>query len=127
MESIQAQPDTSLKDRLRQLTWKKRVLLVVAPSESDEQLRKQQDILSKEDTGLQDRELDVIYLPLSTIAQGDKVYLMENYNIGQSNFYAILIGKDGSEKLRSASAIDTEKLFGTIDAMPMRRQEMKNE
>jgi hypothetical protein len=52
---------------------------------------------------------------------------MENFNIGQSNFYAILIGKDGSEKLRSASAIDTEKLFGTIDAMPMRRQEMKNE
>jgi hypothetical protein len=127
MESIQAQPDTSLKDKLRQSTWKKRVLLVVAPSESDEQLRKQQDILSKEDTGLQDRELDVIYLPLSTIAQGDKAYLMENYNIGQSNFYAILIGKDGSEKLRSASAIDTEKLFGTIDAMPMRRQEMKNE
>jgi hypothetical protein len=127
MEPTQAQTDTSLKNSLHQSTWKKRVLLIVAPSESDEQLRKQQDILSKEDTGLQDRELDVIYLPLNTIAQGDKAYLMENFDIGQSKFYAILIGKDGSEKLRSASPMDTEKLFGTIDAMPMRRQEKKNE
>jgi hypothetical protein len=127
MESTQAQPDTSLKDKLHQSTWKKRVLLVVAPSANDEQLRKQQDILSKEDIGLQDRDMDIIYLPLNTISQGDKAYLMENFNIQKSNFYSILIGKDGSEKLRSNSPMETEKLFGTIDAMPMRRQEMKNE
>jgi len=45
----------------------------------------------------------------------------------QENFKVFLIGKDGSIKLRSDRPIINEKLFATIDAMPMRQQEMKDE
>lgn len=38
----------------------------------------------------------------------------------------ILIGKDGSEKQRAA-ALDLEELFTLIDAMPMRRAEMRRQ
>ena len=126
MEPLQAQPDGSLKEKLYQYTWKKRVLLIVAPSSTDEQLLKQKDILHKQVSGIEDRDMEVIYLPLNTISATDKEHLAQQFDIRQSGFYAILIGKDGGEKLRSQTPMETDQLFGTIDAMPMRKQEMKN-
>jgi hypothetical protein len=126
MQSSQAQSDSSLKEKLTQYTWKKRVLLVVAPSSTDEQLRKQKEILNKQASGTQDRDMEVIYLPLNTISASDKDYLADTYNIRQSEFYSILLGKDGGEKLRSQTPMETDQLFSTIDAMPMRKQETKN-
>jgi len=41
------------------------------------------------------------------------------------HFHAILIGKDGGVKGRWDSPVDMDALFGLIDAMPMRRQEMR--
>jgi hypothetical protein len=35
------------------------------------------------------------------------------------------VGKDGGEKLSSSKPLAAEKLFATIDAMPMRRDEMQ--
>lgn len=40
-------------------------------------------------------------------------------------FTFVLIGRDGGEKLRSAEVVSAEKLFGLIDAMPMRKNEIK--
>ncbi|QED28004.1 DUF4174 domain-containing protein [Microvenator marinus] len=42
-------------------------------------------------------------------------------------FTLILVGKDGTEKLRSHKAVAVEMLFETIDAMPMRIREMKSD
>ncbi|NYD89522.1 DUF4174 domain-containing protein [Sphingomonas melonis] len=47
--------------------------------------------------------------------------LRKRYRLPAGGFVAILIGKDGGEKLRSAKPILPEVLAGTIDAMPMRR------
>jgi hypothetical protein len=41
-------------------------------------------------------------------------------------FTFLLIGRDSGEKLRSNEVVSPEKLFGLIDAMPMRRSEVKN-
>jgi hypothetical protein len=38
--------------------------------------------------------------------------------------YRTLIGKDGTVKLRSAEPVPVKDIFGLIDSMPMRRQEM---
>ena len=38
-------------------------------------------------------------------------------------FAAVLVGRDGGEKFRSSEPVPAEKLFGLIDAMPMRRRE----
>jgi hypothetical protein len=126
MESSQAQSARLLKEKLNTYTWQKRVLLVIAPSANDEQIQKQQDILQKQKAGLQDRDLEIIYLPMNTAKQGDQDFLMRKFNMKPNEFYAILIGKDGTEKLRSAIPLEAEKLFGTIDAMPMRKEEMRN-
>ena len=40
-------------------------------------------------------------------------------------FTFILIGKDGGEKYRSEKLVPNRELFGLIDAMPMRRNEVK--
>jgi hypothetical protein len=36
----------------------------------------------------------------------------------------LLIGKDGGVKLRSSEPVSVKDIFGLIDSMPMRRQEM---
>lgn len=43
-----------------------------------------------------------------------------------TKFTFLLIGRDGGEKLRSNEIVKAEKLFGLIDAMPMRKEEVKN-
>ncbi|MDX1472074.1 MAG: DUF4174 domain-containing protein [Flavobacteriaceae bacterium] len=42
-----------------------------------------------------------------------------------SDFEVILIGLDGGVKLRQNTILTKEKLFSTIDAMPMRKAETK--
>jgi len=39
-------------------------------------------------------------------------------------FQVLLIGKDGGVKLRSSGPVSMKDLFGLIDSMPMRQQEM---
>jgi len=41
-------------------------------------------------------------------------------------FQVYLIGKDGTVKLRSAEPVPVKDIFGLIDSMPMRRQEMES-
>jgi hypothetical protein len=41
-------------------------------------------------------------------------------------FTVVLVGKDTTEKLRQNEVLTAEALFETIDAMPMRQQEMSN-
>ena len=49
----------------------------------------------------------------------------KEYKIKPGTFNVILVGKDGSEKHRSVTVLQPQKLFTIIDAMPMRRSEMK--
>lgn len=42
-----------------------------------------------------------------------------------NSFTFILVGRDGGKKLRSSKVVSAEKLFGLIDAMPMRKDEMR--
>lgn len=49
--------------------------------------------------------------------------LFKKYKTSTQNFTFILVGKDGSEKLRSTQPVSKEKLYRTIDDMPMRKSE----
>ena len=117
--------ENSLQEKLKKYIWQNRVLLVIADSKTNAQLKQQQDILSKQSTALQNRDLEVLYLPLNEIKQADKTFLTSQFSIKENDFCAILIGKDGGEKLRSEKPLEAENLYETIDAMPMRKQEMK--
>ena len=46
---------------------------------------------------------------------------------GTRSFSVVLIGKDGGEKLRRATPLSPEELFAIVDAMPMRRAEMRGQ
>ncbi|MFC5081101.1 hypothetical protein VTH8203_03986 [Vibrio thalassae] len=51
--------------------------------------------------------------------------LIKTYGINRDEHAAVLIGKDGSEKLRWGAETDWNLVTKTIDAMPMRQAEMK--
>jgi hypothetical protein len=45
--------------------------------------------------------------------------------VAKEGFHAVLVGKDGHPKLSSFEPISASELITTIDAMPMRKQEMR--
>jgi len=55
----------------------------------------------------------------------DAAAVRERFRVERADFTVILVGKDGGEKLRDSKPLPFARLQATIDAMPMRRQEMK--
>ncbi len=51
--------------------------------------------------------------------------LRTRYAIKSGEFRALLVGKDGGVKLSSPTPLSSGTLFLTIDAMPMRRDEIR--
>lgn len=112
--------------------WENRILLVFA-SQGDATLNQQLDLFSEHQAGMDERNLIVFQILADKVSQADsKEYgknaaekLRSQYNVDRNNFTVILIGKDGSEKLRGQKVLSIDRLFATIDAMPMRRREMR--
>ncbi|EMR02900.1 hypothetical protein ADICEAN_01938 [Cesiribacter andamanensis AMV16] len=69
---------------------------------------------------------DQVLLP-NGIALGEEQAqsLRNHFIIPAKESVTLLIGKDGTEKLRSREVLSSERLFLTLDAMPMRQQEMQ--
>jgi hypothetical protein len=84
-----------------------RILLIAAPSLNDDAYRTQAALLLPALAGLNERDF-VVQIQFST-----------------KSFSVVLIGKDGGEKLRRATPLSPEELFAIVDAMPMRRAEMR--
>ncbi|RDV15552.1 DUF4174 domain-containing protein [Pontibacter diazotrophicus] len=118
---------------LEQYKWKKRPLLIFAPSAENPAYVRQKELIQADKAALNDRDMVVIEL----IGQ-DKVYvngtrqkgqhgqdLRSRFQVPQEAFSVILIGKDGTEKQRNNGTVALENIFGLIDQMPMRRQEMR--
>ncbi len=81
---------------------------------------KQLEIWNANQVGM--RERDLIFKVVTSNELLYKKYKVDS----QTDFTIILVGKDGSEKLRTHKLLTTKKLFAIIDAMPMRRDEMQN-
>ena len=108
------------------MRWEERVLLVFAPQERDAGLSKQRKNVGADGDGFRDRELRVVEVVGESVA-GARDYaprLRQRYRIASDEFAAVLVGKDGTVKLRTNRPIDTAQLFTTIDSMPMRQREM---
>lgn len=56
---------------------------------------------------------------------GDHAKVRADYRVAEGQFLAVLVGKDGEVKQANAHPLTAAELFAIIDAMPMRRQEMK--
>lgn len=60
-----------------------------------------------------------------TPGQANAIRKQLSLGAGETRPVFILIGKDGGEKARSHDVLDLEKWFAIIDAMPMRRAEIR--
>lgn len=120
---------------IESLKWENRVLLVLSDSPLNNLFKNQIQELHKDIKGLNERKLKVfqihkdfyrIGLELdSKIHKSENLY--NNYHKEDSDLEVILIGLDGGVKLRQEELLTLESLFATIDEMPMRRREMKNQ
>jgi hypothetical protein len=112
--------------------WKKRPLVVFAESDGSPLLAEQRQIVSRYRSDLNKRDVVVVWVVGRTLStelgpppSSNATSLRARYNVADVEFRAVLVGKDGGEKLSSAKPLTAEKLFATIDAMPMRRDEMR--
>ncbi len=109
-----------------------RPLLIFAPGPNDPQLEIQIRTLQEHAAAVQDRNLAVIALPYQAptpsqlqLSPADAEAARRRFGIEPDQFAVILLGKDGGQKLRSGKPLSMERLAKTIDAMPMRQDEMK--
>ena len=106
-----------------------RVLLVFAPSEADPDLAAQRRMLHPVSADNLARDVVVVEV-VANHADDARLggrTLRGAYGVKLGEFCVILVGKDGGEKLRRRHPITEAALFATIDAMPMRQQEMSRQ
>ena len=102
--------------------WRARILVVSAPSAGDAGLMAQRAALGPVRDGLAERNLVV----MEAVGTGpEATALRKRLRLPPEAFRAVLIGKDGGSKLVSEEPIPPQTLFATIDAMPMRKDEMR--
>ncbi|WP_426166630.1 DUF4174 domain-containing protein [Sandarakinorhabdus sp. DWP1-3-1] len=104
--------------------WNERLLIVFAPSRNAPMLVRQ---LAVAGPGTRERDLRLVVVAGDDVdgAADDAATLRRRFDARPGEFRALLIGKDGGIKLDERAPISTERLFATIDAMPMRRGEMR--
>jgi glutathione peroxidase len=117
---------------LNDMRWKKRVLLVFAESREDDGLGSFRTAWDRDESEVLDRDLvlveviskDQSRIGKRSLAAASAKRLQRRFQPGSDGTTFILIGKDGSEKLRTAE-LRLDTLFERIDAMPMRQREMR--
>lgn len=113
--------------------WKDRLLVILTNGQSSDLYLDQMNILNKDIDGLEERKLIIYSVLPERYKKGihsekwiKSTKLFDRFKQNGKDFEVILIGLDGGIKLRQSEKISTEKLFGTIDSMPMRRNEIRN-
>ncbi|WP_305030786.1 DUF4174 domain-containing protein [Hymenobacter convexus] len=115
----------SLEKTLRENQWKKRVLLIAAPNAAHADFQYQKALLATEEAGLAARDFLVLPVLYDQLSAADKQFLRREIGLTPPAFAAVLIGKDGGVKEKSSRPIKPAALFGIVDRMPMRREEMR--
>lgn len=113
--------------------WQDRVLLIFSPNAEDTELIQQVDNLSGMGAGMSARDLvvwkllkdGVVSINGSVSSNLSSQDFYDYFAIKDAEFTVILLGKDGTEKLRRTQPVTSHGLFSLIDAMPMRQQEMR--
>lgn len=83
-------------------------------------MARQRELLSGHEAGIRDRDLEVEYFSGAT-------EIRKRCGVAADEYAAVLIGRDGGEKLRASEPIPAEELFARIDEMPMRRRELREQ
>jgi len=122
----------SQADAMSAYRWSKRPLVVFAPDAGSAALATQRGIVAGSRGGFAERAMVIVYVVgdrvTSELGGGPGMSaqaLRARYGVSRGAFRAILVGKDGGAKLSSSAPLAAGTLFRTIDAMPMRAEEMR--
>ena len=118
---------------LDQFKWKNRLLFLFSPDRTHPLFKQLHRAISESKSGVEDRDLVIFEIHESDTSRIDQKHidsqtalsLREQYRVPSSNFTVILVGKDGGVKLRRQDDTQLVDIFGLIDSMPMRQQEMR--
>jgi len=100
------------------LRWQARPILVFAPAPEDPRLSEQLARFEAAEAALADRRNVVI------VDTDPGSALRRRFD--PARFTVILVGLDGGEKFRRDGLVRVDTLNARIDAMPMRRRELRN-
>ncbi|MBB1498592.1 DUF4174 domain-containing protein [Paracoccus sp. MC1862] len=92
-----------------ELRWKSRPVVILARDQEDPRVAEQIAMLNAAAHGMGERDM-----PVLTDFGGD------------TGFELRLLGRDGTLKQRFDAPAPAETLFGIVDSMPMRQEEMKD-
>lgn len=113
--------------------WKERVVLVYTDDQSSERFSKQLDELKSDMEGLDDRKLVLYSITPMHFRKGwekgewkSRNGSLDKFREGEGNFEVVLLGLDGRVKLRQDQLLKRDRLYNTIDRMPMRQRELKS-
>ncbi|MDX2213715.1 MAG: DUF4174 domain-containing protein [Oculatellaceae cyanobacterium bins.114] len=133
---VDANPDSaqSIDFDLNEHQWQHRILLVFAPSAQSSDYQHQLQQWNTYPREMSDRDLKLVEVLGTGTSQADgqsisaasAERLRQHFGVTAEEFVVILVGKDGTEKQRRQTSIEPTTLFQTIDAMPMRQQEMRS-
>ena len=113
---------------LDELQWKNRIVIVF--SNTQNAMHDDMYKLKAKLKAIDERDILWFVIQNKTIKSNypgelnPKLYKPISKNFSELGHKVILIGKDGRFKL-GLDAIDLKRIFSTIDAMPMRQQEMR--
>lgn len=114
--------------------WEKRVVLIFAPDQENENHLKQIRIFDEAKDAMAERDITQWVIINNTRVVKDGAMLphigapkfYRHFNVPAQDFTVILLGKDGEVKLRKKSIVTSSALFSLIDSMPMRKQKMQH-
>lgn len=113
--------------------WEHRVVLICAVSPHDKRTAVLDGALEVRRSEVRDRDLVIVrayedgtgFNDSSPLAPDAVRQLREEFSISTGDCVTVLIGKDGTEKLRTTCTVELEDIFAVVDAMPMRQREIR--
>lgn len=112
--------------------WEYRVLLIISNNYNHPDVRQQLKDLQKDLEAFKERKLILYQLYPEGMTKGFNQSSVEMSNKDWYQFYTndkplevILFGLDGGKKLYSNTIVTLDELVAIIDAMPMRKSELK--
>ncbi|WP_390910647.1 DUF4174 domain-containing protein [Pseudosulfitobacter sp. SM2401] len=112
---------TQSEANLNEFVWKKRPVVVFADSDADPRYGEQIELLMANLPDLAER--DVVVLTDTDPAARSEL----RTKLRPRGFMLVIIGKDGDVKLRKPLPWDVREISRSIDKMPMRKREIREQ
>ena len=117
---------------LKRHKWENRLVLILTDNSRDVKYLNQVIEFKNNKDGIKERKILVYHITPEKYKMGLSGEEWQKLETGYKRYKKtdaqpeiILIGLDGGIKLRATEFISSQKLFATIDVMPMRMQEIK--